>query len=188
MAYPSLTRCLLEAVDRYRNRRSMMYKAGNRWESLSAAEMLRRIAGLSLALAELGVKPGDRVGLFSPNRPEWHIVDFAILGLGAINVPIYFNESPERMAYILNHSGTKVVITAGSEQARRLLACRERLGAGEQGIVARAPPEIDGEVLVFETLNAAAGRSQVAAVRRHAGGIIALQVATRNYISRTTRP
>src|SRR2546422_10539685 len=104
-----------------------MYKAGNRWESLSAAEMLRRIAGLSLALAELGVKPGDRVGLFSPNRPEWHIVDFAILGLGAINVPIYFNESPERMAYILNHSGTKVVITAGSEQRS------EERGVGEEG-------------------------------------------------------
>src|SRR2546422_10403706 len=135
-----------------------MYKAGNRWESLSAAEMLRRIAGLSLALAELGVKPGDRVGLFSPNRPEWHIVDFAILGLGAINVPIYFNESPERMAYILNHSGTKVVITAGSEQARRLLACPGRLGAGEQGIVAGAPPGIDGGGLRSETPIAPAGR------------------------------
>src|SRR2546427_11067374 len=165
MAYPSLTRCLLEAVDRYRNPRSLMYKAGNRWESLSAAEMLRRIAGLSLALAELGVKPGDRVGLFSPNRPEWHIVDFAILGLGAINVPIYFNESPERMAYILNHSGTKVVITAGSGQTRPLLACRERLGAVEQVIVAGAPPEVDGEVLRYENLNAAAGDGEEGAER-----------------------
>src|SRR3989442_10808977 len=145
MAYPSLTRCLLDAVDRYRNPRSLMYKAGNRWESLSAPEMLRRIAGLSLALAELGVKPGDRVGLFSPNRPEWHIVDFAILGLGAINVPIYFNESPERMAYILNHSGTKVVITAGPEQARRLLSCRQPLAPAREGIAPRAPPGTDGE-------------------------------------------
>src|SRR3989442_4769714 len=169
MAYPSLTRCLLDAVDRYRNPRSLMYKAGNRWESLSAPEMLRRIAGLSLALAELGVKPGDRVGLFSPNRPEWHIVDFAILGLGAINVPIYFNESPERMAYILNHSGTKVVITAGSEQARRPLACRERPGAVEQGVVAGAPPEIDGEGLRHETLITAAGGAGMAAEPPHAG-------------------
>src|SRR3989442_10921634 len=175
MAYPSLTRCLLDAVDRYRNPRSLMYKAGNRWESLSAAEMLRRIAGLSLALAELGVKPGDRVGLFSPNRPEWHIVDFAILGLGAINVPIYFNESPERMAYILNHSGTKVVITAGSEQARRLLACRERLGAVEQVIVAGAPPEIDGEGRSSENLSPAAGGGEVAAYPPPAAEINAQQ-------------
>ena len=186
MAYPSLTRCLLDAVDRYCNPRSLLYKAGNGWESLSAAEVLRRIAGLSLALAELGVKPGDRVGLFSPNRPEWHIVDFAILGLGAVNVPIYFNESPERMAYILKHSGAKVVITAGSEQARRLLACRERLGAVEQVIVAGAPPEIGGEVLRYETLIAAAGDAEVAAYRRHAPEVSAEQLATIIYTSGTT--
>src|SRR2546427_9852300 len=83
--------------------------------------------------------------------------------LGAINVPIYFNESPERMAYILNHSGTKVVITAGSEQARRLLACREPLGAGEQVIVARAPPRIAGGGLPSETPIAAAGGAEVGA-------------------------
>src|SRR3989442_14254924 len=175
MAYPSLTRCLLDAVDRYRNPRSLTHKASNSWESPFDAEMLRRIAGLSLALAELGVKPGDRVGLFSPNRPEWHIVDFAILGLGAINVPIYFNESPERMAYILNHSGTKVVITAGSGQARRLLACPGRLGAVGQGVVPGAPPEIDGEVLRYETLIAAAGDAEVAAYPPPAAEINAQQ-------------
>src|SRR2546427_12942589 len=101
MAYPSLTRCLLDAVDRYRNPRSLIYKAGNRWETLSSPEMLRRIPGLSLALAELGVKPGDRVGLFSPNRPEGHIVAFSLLALSAINGPVYLNESPERLARLL---------------------------------------------------------------------------------------
>ena len=53
----------------------------------------------------LGVKPGDRVALVSPNRPEWHIADFAIQGIGAVHVPMYFNESPDRMVYIINDSG-----------------------------------------------------------------------------------
>ncbi len=80
--------------------------------------MLRRVAGLSRALFELVVKTGDRVGLFAPNRPEWHIADFAILGLGAADVPIYFNESPERIVYILNHSGARIVFVAGEMQSR----------------------------------------------------------------------
>lgn len=186
MGYPSLTQRLLEAVDRYQNPRTQMHKVGGRWEAISAREMLRRIAGLARALAELGVKPGDRVGLFSPNRPEWHIADFAVLGLGAVDVPIYFNEAPERIVYILNHSGVKVVVTAGAEQARRLLACRERLSAVEQIIVAGAPPELDHEILRYETLVAAVGDAEVAAYRRRATQVAADQLATIIYTSGTT--
>src|SRR5260370_36998829 len=104
-----------------------MFKAGDHWESISSAEMLRRIAGLANALNELGVKKGDRVGLFSGNRPESHIADFAILGLGAVSVPVYFNESPERMTYLVNHSGCKVVFAAGAIQAQRGLAALAKL-------------------------------------------------------------
>ena len=42
-------------------------------------------AAVVAALERLGVKPGDRIGLFAPNRPEWHIADFAVLGLGAVD-------------------------------------------------------------------------------------------------------
>jgi len=186
MAYPSLTRRLLEALDRYDSPRAQMYKVGNRWNVISAAEMLRRIAALSRALAELGVRTGDRVGLFAPNRPEWHIADFAILGLGAADVPIYFNEAPDRIVYILNHSGAKLVITAGAEQARGLLACRERLTTVEQIIVAGAPPDVDPDVLRYETLVAALDEAEVSSYRRRAAEVTPDRLATIIYTSGTT--
>ena len=127
MVYPTLTEKLLNAVERLPNDRALSLRINGRWEPTSSAEFLRRIAGLSNALEQLGVKTGDRVGLFAPNRPEWHIADFAILGLGAADVPIYFNESLDRIVYILNHSGAEVVIVAGELQSRRLLECRSRL-------------------------------------------------------------
>lgn len=186
MAYPSLTQRLLEAVDRYNCPQAQMYKVGNRWESFSAAEMLRRIAGLSKALAELGVEAGDRVGLLAPNRPEWHVADFAILGLGAVNVPVYFNESPERIVYILNHSGAKVVITAGAEQARRLLGCRERLKSVAHVIAAAAPADLNSDILRYEPLVATAGPTGVAEYRRRAVEVTPDQLATVIYTSGTT--
>ncbi len=186
MAYPSLTQKYLEAVDRFRNPRAQLYKQGARWESISALEMLRRVAALSRALAEMGVKPGDRVGLFSPNRPEWHIADLAILGLGAVNVPIYFNESLDRMAYILNHSGAKVVIAAGEAQARRLLSCRERLPGLERIIVAGAPPDLDGGVVRYDPLIASADDAAVDLYRRRAAQVAPDQLATIIYTSGTT--
>jgi long-chain acyl-CoA synthetase len=173
-------------VDRYRCARAQMYKLGGRWEATPAGEMLRRIAGLSRALDELGVHPGDRVGLFAPNRPEWHVADFAILGLGAVDVPIYFNESPERIAYILNDSGARVVVTAGAEQARRLFSCRDRLRTVEQVIVAGAPPELDPEILRYETLVAVGGEAEVMAYRRRAAEVAPDQLATIIYTSGTT--
>ncbi|HEX2711477.1 MAG TPA: AMP-binding protein, partial [Candidatus Acidoferrales bacterium] len=171
MNYPSLTERLLEAVDRYQCPRAQMRKVGNRWEAIPAAEMLRRIAGLSRALAELGIQAGDRVGVFAPNLPEWHIADYAILGLGAVNVPVYFNEAPDRIVYILNHSGAKAVVVAGAEQARRLLGCRARLPGMGRIIVVDAPPELDGDILRYEPLIATTSPREVEDYRRRAAEV-----------------
>ena len=113
MAYPTITGQLLESIDKNPKPNAQMFRGAQTWESVSSQEMLRRIAGLAKALAELGVKSGDRVAVFTPNCPEWHIADFAIMGLGAASVPIYFNESVDRIIYILNDSGSRVVIKIG---------------------------------------------------------------------------
>src|SRR5207302_3130825 len=118
-AYPTLPQRLLESFGRYASPRAQLYKQNGQWLPISSGEMLRRIAGFSEQLAKLGITQGDRVAIFAPNCPEWHVADFAALGLGAVVVPIYFRESAERMAYILGHSEAKVIFVGGEEQARR---------------------------------------------------------------------
>jgi long-chain acyl-CoA synthetase len=187
MGYPSLTKCFLDAVDRFANPRAQLYRtAGGTWEPISAREMLRRVAGLSKALAELGIKAGDRVGLFAPNCPEWHIADFAIQGLGAINVPIYFNESPDRIVYIMNDSGARVVFTCGEPQARKIAECRDRVPGLEQVISAAPPADLHGDILRYETLIASAADADVAEYRRRAAEVVPGQLATIIYTSGTT--
>jgi long-chain acyl-CoA synthetase len=186
MAYATLTEKLLSAVDRLPNERALSLRVDGRWEPTSSAEFLRRIAGLSDALEQLGVKTGDRVGLFAPNRPEWHVADFAILGLGAADVPIYFNESPDRIVYILNHSGAEVVIVAGEMQSRRLLECRSRLTSVKHIICAAAPPNLGDDVLRYETLVAATGDAAIAEYRLRAARVTSDQLATIIYTSGTT--
>ncbi len=186
MPYPTLTEKLLNAVDRLPNDRALSLRVNGRWEPMPSTEFLRRIAGLSDALEQLGVKSGDRVGLFVPNRPEWHIADFAILGLGAADVPIYFNESPDRIAYILNHSGAEVVIVAGEMQARRLLECRGRLTSIKHVICADAPADLGDDVLRFETLVTATGDAAIAEYRLRAARVTSDQLATIIYTSGTT--
>src|ERR1700686_1193917 len=162
MPYPTLTEKLLDVVERLPNDRALMLRVNGRWAPTSSAEFLRRIAGVSNALEQLGVKAGDRVGVFASNRPEWHIADFAVLGLGAADVPIYFNESPDRIVYILNHSGAEVVFVAGEMQARRLLECRSRLKTVRHIICAAAADDLGDDILRYENFAAATGDTAVA--------------------------
>ncbi|HEV2222564.1 MAG TPA: AMP-binding protein, partial [Candidatus Acidoferrales bacterium] len=184
--YPALTKCFLDAIDQHPNPRAQMYRAAAGWQAYSSAEMLRRIAGLSKALAALGVKSGDRAGLFAPNSPEWHVADFAVLGLGAIDVPIYYNESPERLEYIWNDAGVKVAIVSGEAQARKVAACRAKIPALEKIICVNAPEELRGEFLDYATLIAAANDADIAEYRRAAADVQPQQLATLIYTSGTT--
>jgi len=186
MPYATLTEKLLNAVDRMPNERAQALRVHGRWEPTSSSEFLRRIAGLSNALEQLGVKPGDRVGLFAPNRPEWHVADFAILGLGAADVPVYFNESPDRLVYILNHAGAEVVFVAGEMQSRRLLECRRKLTFVKHVICAAAPADLGDDVLRYETLVAQTGDAAVAEYRLRAARVSSDQLATIIYTSGTT--
>jgi long-chain acyl-CoA synthetase len=184
--YPSLTKSFIEATDHHANPRAQMYRTADGWRSHSAQEMLRRVAGLSKSLAELGIQAGDRVAIFAPNCPEWHIADFAILGLGAVDVPIYFNESIEHTTYILNDSGARIVITCGETQAQKVAACRSKVPTLEHVIALSPPAGLPGEYPKFETLAASATGDDVAEYRRRAEQVAADALATIIYTSGTT--
>jgi long-chain acyl-CoA synthetase len=186
MTYGTLPSRFLNAVDHLANPRVQMVRRDGRWEAVSSQEFLRRVAGLSSAFVELGVKPGDRVGLFSTNRPEWHTADFAINGAGVITVPIYFNESSDRMTYILRHCGAKVIFVAGQPQLEKLLSVRGDLPELENIIVADAGADVPRECLRYETLIASAREKDVAAYRERARQVLPGQLASIIYTSGTT--
>jgi long-chain acyl-CoA synthetase len=186
MNYGTLPSRLLNAIDSLPNPRAQMFRDTDGWKLISSEELLRRVAGLSTAFVELGVKPGDRVGLFAANRPEWHTADFAITGAGGVTVPIYFNESPERITYILKHCGAKFVFAAGAPQMHKLQAIRAQLPDLQQVVLADVGPDLPADCLRYETLISAAGGADVAAYRMRASQVLPGQLASIIYTSGTT--
>jgi long-chain acyl-CoA synthetase len=186
MAYSSLPSSLLRAIDEHPSSRAQMFRGPDRWEAISSQELLRRIAGLANCLVELGVKFGDRVGLFAPNCPEWHAADFAISGSGGVTVPIYFNESPDRMTYILNHCGAQIVFIAGLRQLEKFLTVRDQLVHVQQVIVTGAGRAMPSEFLRYETLIATASATDIASYRQRAAQVLPGQLASLIYTSGTT--
>ncbi|MGH9916953.1 MAG: AMP-dependent synthetase/ligase, partial [Pyrinomonadaceae bacterium] len=88
------------------------HKFENQWQHLTSEIFIKRVRAVSLALIGLGIKKGDRIALLSENRPEWSIVDFAILSLGAINVPIYTTQAPEQVNFILQDSVSSILFVS----------------------------------------------------------------------------
>lgn len=72
------------------------------------AERVRRIAG---GLHALGVKKGDTIAIMLSNRPEFHLVDAAVMHLGSISFSVYNSSPPEQIRFMLQDAGSNVLIT-----------------------------------------------------------------------------
>ena len=107
----------------------------------------------------------------------------AINGAGAVTVPVYFNESTDRMTYILNHAEAKIVFVAGVTPLAKLLALRPDLKHMEHVIVADGGENIPPECLRYETLIASAGGADVASYRLRASQVLSSQLASIIYTS-----
>jgi long-chain acyl-CoA synthetase len=108
----------LAALHRYAKPDAVNLKRGGQWLHLPGEAIAQRVRAVALGLHSLGIGRGDRVALLSENRPDWSIVDLAILSLGAVNVPIYTTQAPEQVKYILEDSGARLLFVSGRKVFR----------------------------------------------------------------------
>lgn len=103
----SLGNWLLDSADEFGERPLVI--SGNRtFTYRETAELAQRLAA---GLASAGVRPGDHVGLLMANYPEFVPVKFAIALAGAVAVPLNFLYRTEELAYVLEQSECRALIT-----------------------------------------------------------------------------
>jgi long-chain acyl-CoA synthetase len=109
-SYDSLGAMFLAQAMRHRNKALYRFFSGGRWQSLSWEEALGRVKQIALGLVSLGITRGDRVAIFSANRVEWLLTDWANISIGALTVPIYASSSPQQAIHILGHSAPALLV------------------------------------------------------------------------------
>jgi len=110
------------------------------WQNYSWAETEREILRWREALSKDGLNPGDRVAIMLRNCREWIIFDQAALGLGLVTVPIYTNDRPQNIGYILEDAGAKIFLLEDDEQWQRLREIHDQL-AGLTRVISLEPVE-----------------------------------------------
>lgn len=118
--------------------------ASSSWQTRTWQEVAWEVARWQAALIKEGFKPGDRVAVMLRNCQEWVIFDQASMGLGLITVPLYTDDRPDNIAYILQDAGARMLLLGGKAQWRRLQEVRDRLET-VQRIVA-VEPMTNGEL------------------------------------------
>lgn len=90
------------------------------WLKFSIQEYVELTNNISYGMLELGIAPGDKIGIVSSNRPEWNMIDFATMQIGAISIPIYPTITQNDYSHILNHAEMKMIFIEGKELRNKL--------------------------------------------------------------------
>lgn len=99
-----------------------------RWHQTTWSKMAKEVARWQLAFQKEELKSGDRIGIMLKNSREWVVCDQAALALGLVVVPLYPEDRPDNVSYIVNHAQIKLLVVEGRRQWQRLQTVSEELG------------------------------------------------------------
>jgi long-chain acyl-CoA synthetase len=151
------------------------------WTDVTCAQVADQVRSAASGLIACGVQPGDRVALLSATRYEWAIIDFAILSIGAVTVPIYETSSVEQVRFVLADSGAVVAFVETDDHAGKVEQLEHELPALRKilQIDGSGPPALDELAEAGRDIDAAEVQARLAAIK-------SADLATLVYTSGTT--
>lgn len=112
-----------------------MRESALKWEPVTYREVYEQGLDLATGLIALGVKARDRVGLFSDNRYEWMLSDYAVQFCGAADVPRARDVTDAELEYIIEHAGIEVTFVENDALLERVIKIKDRLPSLREIIV-----------------------------------------------------
>jgi long-chain acyl-CoA synthetase len=123
----TIVEALRNNVRRIPDRPALRSRVASGWLTMSYADYGRAVAEVTAGLAELGIDPGEHIGIFSNNRAEWHLADLGSLANGCVTVPVYQTSSPAQVAHILGHGEASVCFVEDHDLSARILEVGDEL-------------------------------------------------------------
>ena len=110
-------------------------RKNQQWETLSWQQMADEVSRWQTALKKARLETGDRVAILLRNSPDWVAVDQAVLGLGLVVVPLYTEDRPDNIAYVIQDAGAKVLVVQTAHHWQNLLETAPHALTGVRHVV-----------------------------------------------------
>lgn len=121
---------LYDQLRLYPQEKAFGHKTAGHWQYYSTARLLELGNQMSLGLLQLGLRPGDKVAtVVYKTSPEWIILDFAMLQLGILHVPMYPTISSREYEYILNESECSYCFVGDGDLYDKVVLAQESVGS-----------------------------------------------------------
>ena len=184
MANTRIFDLLNQYVEKFPNQEvALAGKVNKKWVTYSIQEYVYNVDKISYAFMAKGVKPGDRVGIVSSNRPEWNFFDMAIMQMGCVCVPIYPTISDADYLYILEHAGIEYLFVDSKDLVQKLKPIIAKVAHFKELICLEELPETI-PLTDFYKLGEENQQPEALSIRKNAVG--AMDLATIIYTSGTT--
>jgi fatty-acyl-CoA synthase len=106
----TIGQALRRTAARFPDREALVdVQSGRRW---TWAQLDAAVDALAAALLDAGLDPGDRLGIWSPNRPEWTLTQFATARIGVVLVSVNPAYRTSELEYVLKQSGCRWLVAA----------------------------------------------------------------------------
>jgi long-chain acyl-CoA synthetase len=116
-------------IENFPQQNCLSDKKDGKWISFSIESVKSIVDKFSLGLLKMGINPGEKLAIISPNRTEWNFVDFGLLQIGCIDIPVYPNISLSEYEYILNNAEAKIVFVANEDLYTKINSIKKRIPA-----------------------------------------------------------
>ncbi|MBB3732534.1 AMP-dependent synthetase/ligase [Nonomuraea dietziae] len=147
---PSLLRDRIKATP---DAEAYRHPAGSGWASLTWAEVGERVRPLALGLAALGASAGSRVSILCSTRLEWVLTDLAVLATGAATTTIYPSNTAAECAFVINDSGSTLVVAENDDQVAKLVSVRDEMPDLRHVLVVDGTASEDGWVIPLDQVS-----------------------------------
>src|SRR5581483_11671719 len=109
------------------------------WDEWTWQQYADRACRVAAGLRGLGLDRGGRVLLMMRNRPEFHVVDLAVLLCGGTAISVYNSSAPEQVEYLANHCEASIAVVEDASFLERFVKVRDRLPALERLVIVEDP-------------------------------------------------
>ena len=113
-----LLKRIKETAELFPEKTALQMREGDHYRKYSYKDLVRIIASVAGAFAARGIKKGDRVAIFSENRPEYVFAYLATISLKAVVVPLDSQLTEKEVSVLLRNAEAKVVCVSASTRAR----------------------------------------------------------------------
>ena len=143
MAYRSLADLFLSQADAQQDRLLYRFWRDGEWCGQTWAEAAAEVESIALGLVAAGVKKGDRVALYTANRVEWCLLDWANICIGVLTVPLYASSTPAQIHHIVEHSEAVALVVESRASLDRLRASAPAMTAVRTTVLLDTPSASD---------------------------------------------